>query len=404
MPMPPRPARTPAADQFEPGFLSRLRQPPRKVVLVRASRIGDFVCATPAFRALRRALPDSEISLVALPFVRDAVHRSPALDRFIEFPGFPGIAEQFFRARGAAAFFARMQEERFDLAIQMHGSGVYTNPFTLMLGAAYTAGFVRPGDAAALLDAALPVPEGLHEVARLLALTDFLGARREGEWLEFPLREGDRAAAAELIAGARAPLIGLHPGAREATKRWGEQRFAAAATMLAARLGGTTVVLGGDDERGTGARIVRAFGGAAVDVTGRTAVAVLGAVIERLSVLVTNDSAPAHLAYALGTPSVTVFGGTEPWRWGPPRSPAHAVLAHPVPCRPCSGDHCPIGFRCLEAISPGQVAAAAMRCIEEGRAAVGAPVDRKESKGEHSGGSERGSGHGREHERDRDKK
>src|SRR5947209_8298859 len=122
-------------DPFLPGLLSRLPESPRKVALLRATRIGDFICATPAFRALRLALPDAEITMITLPMLRDLVLRSPHLDRFVAFPGFPGIAEQFFEAGRAVDFFHEMQEEHFDLAIQMQGSGVNSNPFTLLLGA-----------------------------------------------------------------------------------------------------------------------------------------------------------------------------------------------------------------------------------------------------------------------------
>ena len=77
------------SDPFTPGLLSRLTKMPRKVVLLRASRIGDFLCSTPAFRALRMALPGAEISMITLPLLQDLVTRSPHLDRFIAFPGFP---------------------------------------------------------------------------------------------------------------------------------------------------------------------------------------------------------------------------------------------------------------------------------------------------------------------------
>src|SRR5205807_6939104 len=157
------------------------------VVVLRASRICDFLCSTPAFRALRTALPGAEITMITLPLLQDLVARSPHLDRFIAFPGFPGIAEQFFDARRAVQFFQEMQAEQFDLAVQMQGSGIYSNPFTLMLGARMTAGFVRPGDPPGRLDAALPLPEREHEVRRMLALATFLGVPPRGEELEYPL-------------------------------------------------------------------------------------------------------------------------------------------------------------------------------------------------------------------------
>src|SRR5437588_9139402 len=103
------------SEPFTPGLLSRLPKIPHKVALVRASRIGDFICATPAFRAIRNALPQAEITMITLPMLRDLVMRSPYLDKFVAFPGFPGIAEQLFDARRSIHFFQEMQAEQFDL-------------------------------------------------------------------------------------------------------------------------------------------------------------------------------------------------------------------------------------------------------------------------------------------------
>ncbi len=343
------------SDPFLPGLLSRLPELPRKVALVRASRIGDFICATPAFRALRMALPNAEITLIGQPFVEELVARSHQLDRFVPFPGFPGIAEQFFDPRQTVQFFEQMQAEQFDLAVQMHGSGVYSNPFTLMLGAQVTAGFVREGDSAGRLDAALPMPLEMHEVRRVLALTTFLGASPQGEEVEFPLSAEDAAAAEALLAGVEQPLIGLHPAAREATKRWAPERFIAVGAELQRRYGGTVVVFGGLEELRLAEFIAQNVGESCLNLAGRTTLAVLGGVISQLSVLVTNDSGPAHLAYALGTPTVSVFGGTDPAVWGPLKGDRHRVLAHEVPCRPCDYTVCPVGYMCLENVTGQQV-------------------------------------------------
>lgn len=322
---------------------------------MRASRIGDFICATPAFRALRAALPGAEISLVGLPFIRDLVERSPSIDRLIEFPGFPGMAEQFFDARRALDFFERMQAEKFDLAIQMHGSGVYSNPFTLMLGARVTAGFVRPGDPAGRLDAAFPMPTQGHEVERALALVRFLGAPAAGTATEFPLLECDHRAAICLVERCESPLIGLHPAAREATKRWSPDRFAQVGALLQQHHGGTLVLIGGPTERELADQVARRLTTACLNLCGQTSLSVLGAVIKRMSVLVTNDSGPAHIAYALGTPTVTVFGGTDTSRWGPPSAPQFRAIANRVSCWPCDYCECPIGYRCLEGITVDHV-------------------------------------------------
>ncbi len=350
-------------DPFAPGLLSRLPEPPHKIILLRASRIGDFLCATPAFRALRKALPGTEITMITLPMLQDLVMRSPDLDRFVAFPGFPGIAEQFFDACRTIHFFQEMQGERFDLAVQMQGSGVYSNPFTLLLGAKVTVGYIRPGDQVGRLDAALPYPQQVHEVQSVLALTDFLGAPAQGEYIEFPLWPRDHEAAAALLEGTESPLIGLHPAARDATRRWALDRFAATGTELRRRYGGTLVLLGEEDEQATIDALAQRVGKPCLNLVGKTSLTTLGAVIAQLSVLVTNDTGPAHMAYALRTPTVTVFGASSPERYGPLQDGPYRVLAYPVACRPCNYVACPIGYVCLQGVTVSQVVEAAADII-----------------------------------------
>jgi ADP-heptose:LPS heptosyltransferase len=211
---------------------------------------------------------------------------------------------------------------------------------------------VRPEDPAGRLDAAFPIPQQGHEVERVLAFTSFLGAPVPLTGPELRLEAADAAAAESALAGAAEPLIGIHPGAREATKRWPASRFAKAAAALWQERGGTVVVVGGPDEIAAAAMIEAGLGSKCLNLAGRLSLPVTVAVVRRLSVLVTNDSAPAHIAYATGTPSVTIFGGTEAARWGPRPARRHRVLVHDVPCRPCQGDSCLLGFACLAAIRP----------------------------------------------------
>jgi ADP-heptose:LPS heptosyltransferase len=359
-------------DALMSGLLARLRPAPRKVGLLRASRLGDFVCATPAFRSLRRALPDAEIVLAALPAMAPLVARLPHLDRIIPFPGAPGIAEQLFDPAQMDRSYSLGQAEKFDLVIQMHGSGVFSNPIALGLGGRVTAGFVRPGEAPGGLDAGLPFPAGLHEVQKLLELCRFLGAESAGEKLEFPIWVEDAGAADELLAPAEPPLIGVHAGAEAVTKRWDPRRFARAAARLSTSLGGTVVLLGAEAGGTDDPLQSESAGAKVVDLRSRTSIPVLGAVISRLAVLLTNDSGPAHIAYATRTASVTIFGGTSPSEWGPGDRCRHRVLAHPVECRPCDFQTCPIGYECLRRITVEEVVQAAELALKSTR------QDRKE--------------------------
>ncbi len=345
-------------DPFKPGLLERL-PPPKKIAILSASRIGDFLCATPAFRALKTRLPSARFTLIGLPFVREMAERSRHLDNFEPFPGFPGIAEQFFSAKKTLAFLRRMQQRRFDLAVQMHGSGVFSNSFALMLGARSTAGFIRPGDGPGRLDAVLAWPAALHASERPLALANFLAASHCSFEQEFPLFPDDHAAAAKLLHGCKAPFIGLHPWSREPDKQWPAERFAAAGSGVQRNLGGTILVLGGPDEGRAGELLAPRAGVSAINLAGRKSLGEMGAVIARLSVLITNDSGPAHIAYALAVPSVTLFGKTDPAEWGPPDRPFHRVLRTPD--------------RSLASISVDDVIRAAVSVAEQSRRLSGAP-------------------------------
>lgn len=324
----------PDGGALAPGLLHRLPEPPRRVALLRASRIGDFICAVPAFRALRAALPGARVTLITVPLLRGFVERLPHFDEVASFPGFPGIAEQLFAPAAALRFFQRMQQQRFDLAVQLQGSGVYSNPFLLMLGARHNAGFVRAGDTAARLDAALPLPECGHEIHRALSLPVFLGAAPAGEQTEFPLTHVDRLRAAALLAGLPRPLIGLHPTAHHPLRRWPLDRFAAAAQTLATRFGGTLVILGGAGEYEYNRALAERLRGSCRDLTGLTTLATLGAVLARLAVFITSDSGPAHIAYPLNVPTVTVFRAGGARRYGPLQSGPFRPL-EPLPDSDC---------------------------------------------------------------------
>ncbi|MEZ4599052.1 MAG: glycosyltransferase family 9 protein [Syntrophotaleaceae bacterium] len=348
---------------FQPGLVQRLKRPPRKIVLVRACRIGDFICATPAFRSIRKGLPEADITMVTLPMLEGLVRRSSNFDSFAPFPGYPGLAEQLFSSRSASRFFYRMQSEKFDLAIQMQGSGVNSNPFTLMLGASATAGFVRPGDGPGLLDAALPLPTEGHEILRVLALTRFLGLPDQTLETEFPLAAVDRRQASRLIGEGKSVLIGLHPEARDAARRWPAERFAEVGRRLQQHHGGRLVLFGDTEGRQTAEAVLQAAGVPGIDLSGRLSLGQLGAVIQHLSVLVTNDSGPAHIAYALGTPTVTIFGGKDPARYGALRPGPFRMIAHPIACRPCQQAECPMGAPCLNRVSVDEVVAEAESLI-----------------------------------------
>ncbi len=291
--------------------------PPRRVLVLRALQLGDMLCAVPALRALRRALPEAEIVLVGLPWARDFVTRFRAyLDDLREFPGYPGLPERPPDLHAIPAFAAALQLERFDLAIQMHGAGAVSNPLTVLFGARANAGYFVPGQFCPDPARFLPYPDDCHEVRRHLRLVEFLGAPPHGEHLEFPLSEEDRqelrAVAADLSPGAYACV---HPGARSG-RRWSVEHFAAVADGLAER-GLRVVLTGSEGERELTGAVARAMKAQALNLAGRTTLGSLGALLEGARLLVSNDTGVAHMAAALRLPSVVLIHPSQIERWAP---------------------------------------------------------------------------------------
>jgi ADP-heptose:LPS heptosyltransferase len=199
-----------------------------------------------------------------------------------------------------------MRDLRADLALQLHGSGETSNAIAASLGATRLAGFVRAGGAPPTGSIALPWSDSEPEPTRWLRLLDAAGIPGAGHELEFPLAGGAATRARRqlgLPTGAAWAVV--HPGAARLHGRWSLEGFRAVAGRLGA-LGLRVVVTGTSDEADLTSQVAAAAPGA-VDLAGRTDLDGLGGLIAGARLLVANDTGAAHLACALGTPSVVVF-------------------------------------------------------------------------------------------------
>lgn len=352
--------REPLADSLFGGV-----QPPRKIAVFRALQLGDMLCAVPALRALRAAAPLSHITLIGLPWAATFVKRfGKYLDDLLVFPGFPAFPEQPAHLNAVPHFLSEAQRQRFDLAIQMHGSGPLSNPLTVLFAAERCAGFHVPGQYCPDPRSFLPWEEREHEVLRNLRLLEHLGVRRQGEYLEFPLADADYRALQRSQINLPAPgtYVCIHPGARLPSRRWLPQRFAEVADRLAA--GGMKIVLTGAQDE---AEVVRAVRGAmrmpALDLCGKTDLGALGALLAQARLVVTNDTGISHMAAAVATPSVVVSCGSDPARWAPLDMERHSVISADVPCRPCMHHTCPTAHECADDVGADVVAVMAVRVI-----------------------------------------
>ena len=343
-----------------PGSAGKLAQDgvaPARVAVFRALQLGDLLCAVPALRALRKALPAARITLIGLPWAREFASRYAHLcDDFLAFPGFPGLPERAPDLAALPDFLRAAHARRFDVAIQLHGRGDITNPLVAALGATTSAGFCAPNGYRPDPLRYAPWPEQGHEIERLLTLVDFLGLPRDGTALEFPVAGAEIAQAAALRAAYGLAPRGyacLHPGARLASRRWPPEHFAAVGATLA-RAGLRVVVTGTGEEAAVAARVARGVPGA-IDLAGRTPLGVLAALLRDARLAVCNDTGVSHVAAAVQTPSVVVSCGADPARFAPLDDVRHEVIWHAVPCRPCAHDRCPIGHPCARELAPSRV-------------------------------------------------
>jgi ADP-heptose:LPS heptosyltransferase len=335
----------------------------RRIAVFRALQLGDLLVAVPALRSLRAGFPEAEITLLGLPWAEEFARQfGHYVDRFVEFPGYPGILEAKADPERTARFLAEQRAYGYDLVIQMQGDGMVSNRLVADLGGWITAGYYL-GDPPASLTVAAPYPDDRHEILRNLGLAQLLGCPDCGADLEFPLFLEDRRRAVELLGRLQrsAPVVGIHPGARAPSKRWPPEHFAALADELVRRYGASIVITGSASEKESAREVLRCMDAGALDLTGRTSLGALAAVVSCFDLFVSNDSGPAHVAYAVGTASITLFGPVDPRRWGPLQGKQHLVAQHAVPCSPCGCWECPIDHRCLRQLRSEQVLALAAR-------------------------------------------
>ncbi len=306
--------------------------------------LGDAVMATVVPAALRRAHPDDHLTVLAPAPLIDVFRNDESLDDVVGF------------ARGDEVDAYRTgRYDRVLLAPVSFGS-VWR---AWRGGARFRYGFGGSGRDWLLKDR-LPGRQyrrDRHQVENYKELASLLGRPEASDEPRVRTASADRKAAAELWPERARPRVVLQPGATYGpAKRWAAERFAEVGRALLTD-GGDVAVVGGPGDREATSAVTDAVKGLH-DLAGRTTIGQLAAVLEGADLVITNDSGPMHLAAAVGTPTVAVFGSTSP-TWTRPYGDGHRVLTHPVPCAPCFRRDCEIGYLCLEGVTPAAVAAAA---------------------------------------------
>lgn len=298
---------------------------PQRVAIVRSlPGLGDLLCIIPALRALRTAFPQAEMTLIGLPNLLPLVQRLPYLDGWLEFPGCPGIPEVALSAQRVVATLSQLQQHQFDLALQLHGSGVAMNHFVALMGAKQMAGFYLPNHYCPDRDRFLSYPNTEPEVWRHLRLLEFLGIPLQGDALEFPVYSSDWDAL-KTVFSCTNPYVCIHPGASVSQRCWTPANFAQVADKLAAQ-GWQIVLTGTIAEASLTSAIAQQMQFPAIDLAGKTSLGAIAALLKNAQLLICNDTGVSHLAAALQVPSVVIFSNSDPQRWAPLDGDRHRAI------------------------------------------------------------------------------
>ena len=361
-------------------------QSARRVLVVRLDNLGDVLVTTPAFHAVRQALPEANITLLASPVGAQAGRLNPDIDDVIEYqaPWMDPWRELFHDPAREQAMIARLYGGRFDGAI------IFTSFRQSPLPSAYlcylaniplrvAASIDGPGS---LLTTRHKHPERMmHEVERGLDLVGAIGIRTKDRSLRLAVPDDARDEVRATLALRRIdrsrPLVVVHPGCSMPARTYAWERFVEGAQQLVEEDAATIVLTGVAGERELAERIRGGVEGTARDsvfsLAGELSFPGLCALIETADLTITNNTGPMHVSAAVGTPVVALFALTNPpEQWGPWQVP-HRLLNRDVPCRICYSRVCPYGHECLSLVTPTDVVAAARELLPKGAAEPSAP-------------------------------
>jgi len=337
------------------------------ILIIQTAFIGDVILATPLVEGASLISPGASVSVLVRPEAAGVFKGNPYVGRVITY-------DKRGTERGIGGFsriLGRLRKGRFDIAIVPHRS-LRSALLAFLSEAPVRVGFENSA-APFLFTETVSYRRGLHEAGRNLELLTPFGVRPGDACPRLYPGSDDISAAGRFLRGNRIegvrPLIAIAPGSVWPTKRWPAENYAELARRLVDELGAGVVIVGGKGDVKLSEAVAGMCRRERVAVAaGRMGIPESAAFLSMCDLLVSNDSAPVHMASAVGTPVVAIFGPTVPEFGFAPCGDRSLVLGIDLPCRPCGvhgGRRCPEGhFRCMVGISPDEVFKAAVSLLK----------------------------------------
>jgi ADP-heptose:LPS heptosyltransferase len=300
----------------------------KKIAVLRANALGDFIVTLPALTALRNTYRDAEIVLLAKPWHKQFLTkgRSP-IDRVIVVPVKKGIRSEAGRMEDEAEiadFIREMQEEQFDIVLNFQGNGISANPFIKQFGAKLTVGLAC--EKAAQLDRSINYYYYQSEAIRFLEVVKLIGATPLVLEPELQVLPGDYEEAAGFLSRfVHKPFVALHPIALDTRRMWPLENYARLADELRQKYF-EVVFTGAEEDRQIVDNIIYSMNETAVNACGNFTLGGLSAVLAKATLMISADTGPLHLARAVNTRTIGFYWAPNLINWGPLTRSIHTPL------------------------------------------------------------------------------
>ena len=329
------------------------------ILIVKLSAIGDVIHTLPSLAALRHLYPDAHITWVVEEAAADLVIHHPYLDEVLisrRKSWIKNVKAGQFQSTGREiqSFLTRLRSRRYDLVIDFHGL-LKSGAVVFLSGGKRKLGYDSWQELSGLfLNEKIPEDMTKHAVDRYLDFLRYLGAQINDVEFVLPLTDETKKEAQRLRDQyhlSEKQYIAINPIAYWETKLWDNGKFARLADLIIEKLKLDVIFTGSN--KADAADILSRMTKEGINLGGKTSLPILAEIYKSARAVITTDSGPMHLAAAVGTPVIALFGPTDPARTGP-YGKGHTVIRAGLPCSPCLLKKCPTK-KCMEEITPVQV-------------------------------------------------
>ncbi|MBF0493779.1 MAG: lipopolysaccharide heptosyltransferase II [Candidatus Omnitrophica bacterium] len=327
----------------------------KKILVFELNWLGDILFSVPLLKALKYSEPDVFIACAVVPRYADILRNTPWVDKIMPLSDDRGPFSIFEKLK----FMNLAKKEKFDSCVLLKPSRSKAE-MASKIGIKKRIGF--GGKVAPLTLEITPPPGSLHRVDQLLALAEGMKIPLMGRKYEFPVSADDLERAKKFLTDAgidiKKPVVAFNPGGNWGPKRWPDENFADLAVMVLKEYKNVSLILTGanKDEAVASGIAAKVNSNRCVSMAGKTGLKVLGAIFKLCGLVVSADSGPMHLASAVGTKTLCLFGPTSPAITGPCGKGESVIIHHDISCEvPCYLDECRKGYICMQNITVSEV-------------------------------------------------